>query len=68
MNNQIEELSISVDEAAKRLGVSPATIGHMIEDRRLIASRLVGRAGKRGRVVVHVASLVKLLKLTEVRP
>jgi excisionase family DNA binding protein len=67
MNTEIEELSISVDEAAKRLGVSPATIGHMIEDRRLTASRLVGRAGKRGRVVVHVASLGKLLKETLVK-
>jgi excisionase family DNA binding protein len=68
MNTEIEEpLAVSVEEAARRLSVSSATIGHMIEDKRLIASRLIGRAGKRGRVVVHVASLVKLLKSTEVR-
>lgn len=68
VTTESEELSVSVEEAARRLSVSPATIGHMIDDRRLIASRLIGRAGKRGRVVVHVASLVKLLKSTEVRP
>jgi excisionase family DNA binding protein len=69
MTTQIEEpLAVSIEEAARRLSVSPATIGHMIDDKRLIASRLIGRAGKRGRVVVHVASLVKLLADTTVTP
>jgi excisionase family DNA binding protein len=68
MTTEAEELSVSVEEAARRLSVSSATIGHMIHDKRLTASRLIGRAGARGRVVVHVASLVKLLKSTEVRP
>lgn len=69
MNVETEgPLAVSVEEAAWRLSISPATIGHMIEDKRLTASRLIGRAGKRGRVVVHVASLVKLLKSTEVQP
>jgi hypothetical protein len=68
MTTEAEELSVSIEEAARRLSVSPATIGHMIHDKRLLtASRLIGRAGARGRVVVHVASLVKLLKSTEVR-
>jgi len=68
MNTEIEEpLAVSVEEAARRLSVSSATIGHMIEDKRLTASRLIGRTGKRGRVVVHVASLVGLLKATELR-
>jgi excisionase family DNA binding protein len=68
MNVEPEEpLAVSVDEAARRLSVSPATIGHMIDDKRLIASRLIGRAGTRGRVVVHVASLINLLNSTEVQ-
>jgi excisionase family DNA binding protein len=67
MTAEIEEpLAVSIKEAARRLNVSPATVGHMIEDKRLAASRLVGRAGRRGRVVVHVPSLVKLLSDTRV--
>jgi hypothetical protein len=66
MFTETEELSISVAEAPRRLSVSPAIVAHMIEGKRLIASRLIGRAGKRGRVVVHVASLVKLLNETRV--
>jgi hypothetical protein len=38
----------------------------MIDDKRLTASRIIGRAGKRGRVVVHVEALAKLLKETRV--
>jgi excisionase family DNA binding protein len=68
MTTETEELSISIEEAARRLSVSPATISVMIADKRLKASRLIGRAGKRGRIVVHVASLIKLLKDTEVKP
>jgi excisionase family DNA binding protein len=68
MNEETEEpLAVSVEEAARRLSVSPATIGHMIDDKRLTASRIIGRAGTRGRIVVHVASLVNLLKSTEMR-
>jgi excisionase family DNA binding protein len=66
MNVETEEpLAVSVEEAARRLSVSPATIGHMIDDKRLTASRIIGRAGKRGRVV-HVEALAKLLKETRV--
>jgi excisionase family DNA binding protein len=68
MNVETEEpLAVSVEEAARRLSVSPATIGHMIDDKRLTASRIIGRAGKRGRVVVHVEALAKLLIETRVK-
>ena len=62
-----ELLAVSIAEAAQQLGVSPATISHMIADGRLRASRLVGRAGTRGRVVVHVSDLLKLLEDTAVQ-
>jgi excisionase family DNA binding protein len=62
-----EPLVVSIAEAAQLLSVSPATISHMIADKRLRASRLIGRAGTRGRVVVHVADLVKLLDDTAVQ-
>jgi excisionase family DNA binding protein len=62
-----EPLAVSIEEAARRISVSPATVHHMIDDGRLRASRIVGRAGTRGRVVVHVASLVKLLDATRVQ-
>lgn len=62
-----EPIAISIAEAAQRLGVSPATISHMIADNRLRASRLVGRAGTRGRVVVHASSLTELLDETAVQ-
>ena len=44
-------LAISVKEAARRVG-SPLTITRMIADKRLKASRIVGRVGERGRLVI----------------
>jgi excisionase family DNA binding protein len=60
-------LALSIAEAAQQLGVSPRTIAYMIDDGRLRASRIVARAGSRGRVVIHVASLKTLLDATEVK-
>jgi len=69
MSLPVEEqpLAVSVKEAARRIGVSPLTITRLIDDKRLKASRIVGRAGARGRVVIHVASLVNLLDATKVQ-
>jgi hypothetical protein len=62
-----EPLAISIDAAAECIGVCPRTVREMIADKRLCASRLVGRAGKRGRIVIPIASLVKLLDDTRVQ-
>jgi excisionase family DNA binding protein len=69
MTTEVEEplaLAVSIKEAARRLGVSPDTISNMIAGQRLKASRLVGRAGTRGRVVIPVAALVAYLEANEV--
>jgi excisionase family DNA binding protein len=61
-----EPLAVSIAEAARRLGVSSVTISRMIDGKQLKASRLVGRAGSRGRVVIQVSGLIKLLEANEV--
>jgi excisionase family DNA binding protein len=55
------KLAISIEEAARRIGVCGRTVREMIADKRLRASRIVGRGGKRGRIVIRVSSLEKLL-------
>jgi hypothetical protein len=47
MTNAAEEVSVSVEEAARRLSISPAIIRHIVDDKRLTASRSIGPAGAR---------------------
>jgi excisionase family DNA binding protein len=68
MKTETEELSVPIPEACRLLGVGPTTLRAMIADRRLIASRLTGRPGSRGKIVVHVSALKALLKDTRVTP
>jgi|GEM_PF-5447157 len=64
--SETEELSVPIPEACRLLGVGPTTLRALIADKRLTASRLTGRPGSRGRIVVHVAALKALLNETRV--
>ena len=54
-------LAVTIAEAARRLSVSPTTIRAMLTDKRLPCTRIVGRSGTRGRLVIRVADLDALL-------
>ena len=60
-DNIIVRICLNVDEAAFALGCSTKTIRRMLADKRLPYSRLKTSRGK-GRVVVKVADLEKLLE------
>jgi excisionase family DNA binding protein len=57
---------MSIAEAAERLGVHRLTVNHMIANGTLRASKLVGRSGSRGRVVIRVSDVEKMLDETAV--
>ena len=62
----MEPLAVTIAEAAKRLSVSTTTIRAMIADKRLPCTRIVGRSGTRGRIVIRVTDLEALLTGDEV--
>jgi excisionase family DNA binding protein len=62
----MEPLAVTIAEAAKRLSVSTTTIRAMIADKRLPCTRIVGRSGTRGRIVIRVTDLEALLTSDEV--
>lgn len=63
----IEPIAVTIAAAAARLSISISTLRAMIADKRLPCSRLVGRAGSRGRILIRVADLDALLS-SSVRP
>ncbi len=60
-------LSVSISEACQRVGVGQTTMRALLDSGRLPFSR-IGLPGKRGRVVIRVSDLDKLLTDTRVAP
>ena len=63
----IEPLAVSITEACQRLGVGETTLRALLDDGRLPFSRIPGANPKgRGRVLIRVSDLDKLLTATAV--
>jgi hypothetical protein len=72
MTNAAEELSVSVKEADRCLSVNPATIQYIVDDKPLIASRLMGPPGARPLIdfedlKTYSASLPRLIAHTSIQ-
>jgi excisionase family DNA binding protein len=61
VSENIEPIAISIAGAAKRLGVGKTTIRCMIQDGRLLHTRIVGRIGERGTIRIKLADVDALL-------
>ena len=62
----LPKLSVPIPEACRMLGIGKTLLREQMADGRLPFSR-IGRKGKRGRILIKVADLEKLLAKTTAR-
>lgn len=63
----LPKLSVTIPEACRMLGIGKTLLREQMADGRLPFSR-IGQKRKRGRILIKVADLEKLLSKTTVRP
>jgi excisionase family DNA binding protein len=67
MSDLIQPLAVSIEQACQCLGVGETLLRQMMADGRLPFSRVPGtNAARRGRILIRVADLDKLLTATRV--
>jgi hypothetical protein len=67
MPDPLPKLAVAIPEACHMIGVGETLLREMMTDGRLRYSR-IAKKGKRGRILIRVADLDKLIDKTAVRP